>query len=133
MRATIRVWSLIKSQPQGVVSHRLASKFVCIIGQENACQRLISLCDLFYCAPRLEPSCESALDMGDRFQTHFHRQLSTQCRPPSAGTVEYIGFILIEDVFVIRAVGVNPELQHTAGTGESTGNFAAALDYTDVT
>ena len=46
-----------------------------ITGAAVACCRLPGLRDLFDRAVRLEPRGKSAFDMGDRCQTHFHRQL----------------------------------------------------------
>src|SRR5262245_44471245 len=74
------------------------------------------------------PGGKAAADMGDRLQPHVLRGLGGKRRAQAAGTMEDEGLVLLEDRLGIRALRIDPELQHAAGAGEGAGNAAIALD-----
>src|SRR5947209_816529 len=60
------------------------------------------------------PGFESALDMRDRREAHALRGLRRQGRAPAAGTEEDKALVLGKDRLVVRALRIDPKLQHAA-------------------
>ena len=78
------------------------------------------------------PGGKAAAHMRDRLQAHVLRGLRGERRAQAAGAVEDEFLVLLEDRLRVRALGIDPELQHAAGAGEGAGNFSVALDLAGV-
>ena len=65
--------------------------------------------------------------MGDGFQPHVLCRFRRQRRTPAAGAKEHEFLVLGKKRLVIRAFGVDPELQHAARDVVGAGDFALAL------
>src|SRR6185503_11918847 len=83
-------------------------------------------------AAGLLPRAEAALDVGDGLEAHAVRGLRGQSGPQAAGAEEDELLVLREDRLVVRALRVDPELQHAARAMEGAGHLAVALQFADV-
>src|SRR6185295_10853945 len=76
----------------------------------------------------IAPGGKAAAHMRDRLQAHVLGGLGRERRAQAAGAVEDELLVFLEDRLGIRALRIDPELQHAAGAGEGAGDAAVALD-----
>src|SRR5581483_3834765 len=79
------------------------------------------------------PGGEPAVHLDDRTQTHLLGDVGGQRGAPGAVAVEDELLAGGEDVLVVGAVGIDPELQHAARTVKGAGDHAFALELPHVT
>src|SRR2546430_2543501 len=75
----------------------------------------------------LLPRGEPAVHLVDGLESHLLRRVGGQRRPPGAVAVEDEALAGREDVLVIGALRVDPELEHAARAVERAGNHALPL------
>src|SRR3984893_2181139 len=81
---------------------------------------------------RLLPPREAAVHLADGLEPHLLGDVGGQGRPPGAVAEEDELLPGGEDVLVVGALRVDPELEHAAGAVESAGNDAVPLELTHV-
>src|SRR5437762_3355582 len=80
----------------------------------------------------LLPRGEPAVHLVDGLESHLLRDVGGQRRPPGAVAVEDEALARREDVLVIRALRIDPELEHAARAVERAGNHALPLQLANV-
>src|SRR6266446_3032524 len=80
----------------------------------------------------LLPRGEPAVHLVDGLESHLLRDVGGQRRSPGAVAVEDKGLAGREDVLVIGALRIDPELEHAAGAVKRTGDHALPLQLADV-
>src|SRR3974390_2274590 len=80
----------------------------------------------------LLPRAKTAADMGDRLEPHLLRRLSGERRAQSGGAKEHKLLVLRKNRFVVRALRVDPEFQHSARTVKGAWHPPVALQLADV-
>src|SRR5215831_14832300 len=75
----------------------------------------------------LLPRCEAAIHLEDGLEPHLFGDVRSEGGAPGAVAVEDEALARPEDVLVVRAVGIDPELEHAARTVEGAGNHAFPL------
>src|ERR1043166_5527136 len=83
-------------------------------------------------AARLLPAAKAAPDMGDRLEAHALGGLRGKRGAPAARTEEHELLVLREHRLVVRALRVDPELEHAARAVEGTRHPALAVEFADV-
>src|SRR5205823_3215614 len=78
------------------------------------------------------PGREAAVHLDDALEAHLLGDVGRQRRAPGAVAVEDELLVASEDVLVVGAVGIDPELQHAARAVEGAGDHALALELADV-
>src|SRR5215470_4588927 len=81
---------------------------------------------------RVLPRREAAVHLDDGFEPHLLSDVSRERRPPGAVAIEDELLARAEDLLVIRAVGVDPELEHAARTVIGAGNHPLPIQLAHV-
>jgi len=68
-----------------------------------------------------------------RLEAHVLEQGHRERRAPTGGAVEDELFVFIENLFVVGAFRIDPELDHAAGAMKTAGDVAAFLPLADIT
>src|SRR6267378_2186044 len=80
----------------------------------------------------LLPRGEPAVHLVDGLESHLLRDVGRKRRSPGAVAVEDKGLFGREDVLVIGALRIDPELEHAAGAVKRAGDHALPLQLADV-
>src|SRR5215813_15084024 len=75
----------------------------------------------------LFPRCEAAVHLEDGFEPHLLGDVRREGGAPGAVAVEDEALARSEDVLVVGAVGIDPELEHAARAMEGAGDHAFPL------
>src|SRR5499433_276757 len=75
----------------------------------------------------LLPRCEAAVHLEDGFEPHLLGDVRREGGAPGAVAVEDEALARSEDVLVVGAVGIDPELEHAARAMEGAGDHAFPL------
>ena len=70
--------------------------------------------------------------MSGVFHAHARNGLICQSGAPIGGAMEREALLLVKDFLEIRAIRINPELNHTARTVEAIGDIAVSFALADV-
>src|SRR6266516_1042000 len=81
---------------------------------------------------RLLPCAETAGEMRDGLEAHLLRGLGRERRAPAAVAEEHEALVVGEHRLVVRALRIDPKLQHAARAVEGAGDAAVAVELADV-
>ena len=70
--------------------------------------------------------------MADVFHSHLLNSLCCESGPPSACAIKHKLFSLREQFTMIRAVWINPELEHSPGCMNRSGQFPFSLEFSNI-
>src|ERR1043166_1641460 len=125
------LWSLI-------TGHRsLVCKQIDVMERSTA-QIDLGLCRWFrllrhiHRSARLLPAAKAASDMGDRLEAHALGGWCGKRGAPAARTEEHELLVRREHRLVVRALRVDPELEHAARAVEGAGHAALAVEFADI-
>jgi hypothetical protein len=99
---------------------------------DSAGLRFRWLLEGLYRTARLLPRAKAAGDVGNRLEAHALDLLRGERGAQAACTEEHELVAGGEDRFEVRAIGIDPELEHTPRGMEGAGNHSLALELADV-